>query len=469
MATPNYETDVKELRQNFRRGKLREYEARIRQLKQLNLLIEENKDRIHEALYKDLRKPRLEADFGEVIFSKIELGTAINNLKKWMKPEAVKADIANKHATCQIRKQPFGVSLIIGAWNFPFALVVAPLIGAIAAGNCAVIKPSEVSEHTANLLVEIIPKYLDPDCFKVICGGVPETTALLKVRFDHIFYTGNPFVGKIIMAAAAKHLTPVVLELGGKCPVVVDDTCNFDVIAKRLAWGKLVNAGQACLSADYIICLGKDVQTKLTESLKKAIVEFFGEDAQKSDSYCRIVNNRHFRRLNKLLEASKSKVVYGNKTDENDLYISPTILNNITADDKMMEDEIFGPIIPMMVIENVDDAIDFILDRERPLALYAFTNNCELQERLSSEIQSGGYVINDIIIHYGINTLPFGGIGNSGMGAYHGKYSFDAFSHSKAYLNKNQSMEFLHSARYPPYDENSQIIQWSKWAITPKI
>ncbi|XP_066921724.1 aldehyde dehydrogenase family 3 member B1-like [Clytia hemisphaerica] len=469
MSTESYEKEVKELRKSFRRGKLRSCESRIQQLKQLSKLIDENKEEIYEALHKDLRKPRTEADFGEVIFSKIELATAINNLKKWMKPEKVKSDLANKNATCEIRKEPYGVALVIGAWNFPFALVIAPLIGAIAAGNCSVIKPSEVSEATAGLLMELIPKYLDNDCFRVVCGGVPETTALLAVRFDNIFYTGNPFVGKIIMAAAAKHLTPVTLELGGKCPVIVDSTCSFDVAAKRIAWGKFVNAGQACLSADYILCIGTEVQKKLTDALKIAVIEFFGEDAQKSDSYCRIVNKRHFQRLNKLLKASESKVVFGNKTDEDDLYISPTILNNVTTSDNIMEDEIFGPIVPMVVVDSADDAIDFVLDRERPLALYSFTNDRSLQERLSNEIQSGGYVINDLLVHYTNNSLPFGGIGNSGMGAYHGKHSFDAFSHSKAYVYKNQSLEMLHSPRYPPYDESSQLVQWAKWAISPNI
>lgn len=464
----HYAEDIKGLRRNFRKGKLRDYESRIAQLRQVGKLITENESAIHEALYKDLRKPPTEADFGEIILSKIEVSTAINNLKKWMKPCRVSPNLANKTATCEIRQQPYGVTLVIGPWNFPFALVVVPLIGAIAAGNCAIIKPSEISEHTSQLLKELISNYLDPDCFKVICGGVPETTALLEEKFDHIFYTGSSLVGKIIMKAAAKHLTPVTLELGGKCPVIVDNTCDYDVVAKRVVWGKFVNCGQACLAVDYVLCVGDEVQEKLTEAMKKVIVQYFSEDAQKSDSYCRIINKRHFERLSKLID--KSKVAFGNKKDEDDLYISPTILNNVTATDAVMQEEIFGPILPLLEMETLDDAIDFILDRgEPPLSVYVFSNDYKKTERISNEVSSGGIVINDVFVHYLINTLPFGGIGNSGMGKYHGKFSFEAFSNEKAYVYKSQSLELLNAVRYPPYDEDSQLLRIGKWAITPNL
>jgi len=457
---------VGSLRKSFREGKMKSYEARIKLLKQLHLMLQENEQEIYDALHQDLHKCKVEANLMEVLQVRIPIGEAIGQLHNWMKPEKKSGDLLNRMNTCEIRKDPLGVVLVIGAWNYPVQLCLLPIVGAIAAGNCVILKPSEVSPTIAGVLEKLIHKYLDKDCIHVVNGGIPETTALLKQRFDHILYTGSANVGKIVMTAAAKHLTPVTLELGGKCPAIVDKTCDFSTITQRIVWGKFCNAGQTCLAVDYILC-PKDCQQDLVESLTSAIKKFYGENPQKSDSYGRIVNKRHFERVCKLINSSK--VVYGNVTDADDLYISPTIMTNITADDTVMGEEIFGPLLPIVTVDSIDEAIEFVNEREKALALYVFSNDYKTTEKVANSTSSGGMCVNDALVHASVPSLPFGGVGESGMGAYHGQKNFDTFTHHKSYMWKNQQLEGANSIRYPPYDENWSVLKWLEWLITPTV
>jgi len=461
-----YASVTSSLRKAFASGKTRDYDFRIQQLQQLNKLMEENEDALYEALYKDLRKNRTEAKLMEVMQVKIELGNAIQNLEQWMKPERVNPDLINKSNTCEIISDPLGLVLIIGAWNYPIQLTLLPIVGAIAAGNCVILKPSELSVATSTLTEELIPKYLDQDCYRVINGGIPETTALLKERFDHILYTGNPAVGKIVMRAAAEHLTPVTLELGGKCPTLIDYGCSMEPCAQRLVWGKYANAGQTCLAPDYALCL-RGTEDDFIQAVQNALEKFYTEDPQTSNSYGRIINERHFKRLSSMID--QSKVVYGGKTDEKDLYIAPTIMKDVTESDAIMKDEIFGPILPVMIVDSVDEAISFIQSREKPLAAYIFSNNQENIKKFSEQTSSGGFVANDALVHGAVPALPFGGVGHSGMGSYHGKKSFDTFSHKKSAVMKNQGMESMNIVRYPPYDDDWKVLKWAEWFLTPTM
>jgi aldehyde dehydrogenase (NAD+) len=331
----------------------------------------------------------------------------------------------------EIHKDPLGVVLIIAPWNYPFQLMMAPLVGAIAAGNCAVLKPSEVAPATSALFAKFIPRYVDPDCFPVVEGAVKETTELLNEQFDHIFYTGNGSVGRIVMAAAAKHLTPVTLELGGKSPVIVDSTADLDITAKRIVWAKFVNAGQTCVAPDYILVEDR-VHDALVHRMVACIREFYGDDPQQSPDFARVVNARHHQRLMKLLGAGE--IVAGGKGDEADRYIAPTIIKDVPEDAPVMQDEIFGPILPVLSVPSVDAAMAFINRRPKPLALYLFSSDERTHERVLKRTTSGGVTINHGWLHLGVPDLPFGGVGESGMGAYHGKRSFDVFSHQKAVL-----------------------------------
>ncbi|XP_057295391.1 aldehyde dehydrogenase, dimeric NADP-preferring-like isoform X2 [Hydractinia symbiolongicarpus] len=459
-----YKQIVDRLRASYKSGKFRSLDTRLHQLKQFLCMIEENEDALFAAIKKDINKPKVEANFLEILLMKVELGNAIKNLSTWMTPERVTPDLINKLNTCEIISEPYGVVLVIGAWNYPLSLALQPAIAAIAAGNSVIIKPSELSENTASVIEEIVPKYMDKDCMTVVSGGVPETTALLRQRFDYIFYTGGTFVAKIIMKAAAEYLTPVTLELGGKCPAFVDSTCNFQVIGQRIAWAKYCNAGQTCLTIDYIVCID-DCQDQLIESIKTAVIKFYGEDQKNSESYGRIVNKRHFERVCNLIDFDK--VVYGNIKDEEDLYISPTILKDVSPEDKIMQEEIFGPLLPILPMESLDDAIDFVNGREKPLAVYVFSNDQKIINRVKNETSSGGMCINDAMMHAAVPSLPFGGVGYSGMGSYHGKFGFDTFSHKKSYLCKNQRMESVNAVRYPPYDENWKVLQWLEWMLIP--
>jgi len=341
---------------------------------------------------------------------------------------------------------------VIGPWNYPITLLVHPLIGAIAAGNACVLKPSEIAPETSKAFAKLIPKYLDTSAIAVVEGGVPETTQLLKQKFDLIFYTGNGTVGKIIMKAASEYLTPVVLELGGKSPCIVESDANLEVTAKRILWGKFLNCGQTCIAPDYVL-VNKEVETKFIDTLTKNLKAFYGDNPQKSPDYSRMINERHCARVAKLIEDGKSKgqIIAGGIVDVKEKYIAPTILKNVSKDNPLMDDEIFGPVLPILSVNNMDEAINYINSRPKPLALYLFTPNKDKQSQVIQRTTSGGVCINDCLMHNANTELPFGGVGESGIGAYHGKWSFDCFSHHRGVLSRGYAMD--NAIRYPPYSD----------------
>lgn len=446
---------VQSLRDRFERGVTKPIEWRIQQLDGLMRFIEQREAEILAALREDLGKPELEALAAEITFVKNDITHTKKHLKDWMKPRKVSTPWQIQPAQSTIQHEPLGVVLIISPWNYPFQLLLAPLVGAIAAGNCALLKPSEVAPATAALIARWIPRYLDETAIKVVEGGIPETTEILAQRFDHIFYTGNGTVGRIVMAAAAKHLTPVTLELGGKSPCIVDRTADLDVAAKRIVWGKFFNAGQTCVAPDYVL-VEASVHDALVSKLASTIRRFFGDDPQKSENYPRIVNERHHARL--LLLLKSGEIVIGGEHDVTDRYIAPTVLKNVSADSPVMADEIFGPILPVLAVPNLDSAIRFVRERDKPLALYVFSSSKKNQSEVLERTSSGGAVVNHVVWHLAVPDLPFGGVGESGMGAYHGHYGFETFSHAKAVLRKPTQID--PDLLYPPYSATEK--KWLK-------
>ncbi|XP_022132142.1 aldehyde dehydrogenase family 3 member H1 isoform X2 [Momordica charantia] len=442
---------VKELRGSFASGKTRSYEWRVSQLQSLHKLCVDHEEDICDALRSDLSKPVLESIVHEIAMVKNACKLALKELKRWMTPEKVKTSVTTFPSSAAIVPEPLGVVLIISAWNYPFLLSLDPVVGAIAAGNTVVLKPSEISPATSSLMAKLVGKYLDTSCVKVVEGAVSETSALLEQKWDKIFYTGNGRVARIVMAAAAKHLTPVVLELGGKSPVVVDSGINLQVACRRIIVGKWgCNNGQACIAPDYIITT-KEFAPKLVESLKQELEIFYGKNQLESKDLSRIVNANHFDRLSKLLADDKvsDKIVHGGEKDKSKLQISPTILLDVPRDSLIMTEEIFGPLLPILTVDKVEDSFEIVNSGTKPLAAYLFTNNKKLKERFVACISAGGVVINDTTLHLTVETLPFGGVGESGMGAYHGKFSFDAFTHKKAVLYRSFAGDA--PIRYPPY------------------
>lgn len=443
---------VQTARKAFNTNRTRSLKFRREQLLKLQRMYQETADEMVEALLKDLRKPKHEAFATEIDFLINDVKNLLLNFKSYTKSEYPSKPLANFFDTVEVKKDPYGVVLIIGAWNYPIMLSLLPLAGAITAGNCVIIKPSELAPATADFVYRTIPKYLDEECYQVFIGGVQETTELLQERYDYIFFTGSPMVGKIVNQAAAKYLTPVTLELGGKSPAYIDDGTNIELTARRLLWGKLVNAGQTCVAPDYVLC-SKNTQEKLLDAAGKIIKEFYGDDVQKSKDLCRIINDRHFNRLINLL--SNSNVAFGGDYDPHERYIGPTILTGVKTNDPVMQEEIFGPILPIVNVESVYEAIAFINSNEKPLALYIFSNNQKNIDLILDSTSSGGVTVNDTLMHVVCESLPFGGVGNSGMGAYHGFKSFDTFSHKKSVLRKNFNpfLEKAQSIKYPPYSE----------------
>ncbi|XP_044253617.1 aldehyde dehydrogenase, dimeric NADP-preferring-like [Tribolium madens] len=441
------------VRNAFSTGITKNAPFRLNQLKALLRLYEENAPAMIAALAEDLHKSKYESILSEVDYLKNDVLNMIYNLSSWMEPEKPEKTLVNIMDQLLIHKEPYGVVLIIGAWNYPLQLVFAPLAGAIAAGNCAILKPSEVSSASSKLIAELVPKYLDNDCFKVIEGGVAETSALLKLRFDYIFFTGSTHIAKIVSEAAAKFLTPVTLELGGKSPVYVDNTVDIEIAVNRIMWGKCLNSGQTCIAPDYLLC-SKEVQEKFIETAKKVIPQWYGDKVKQSPDYGRIINDNHFKRIMRLLEGTK--IAYGGEYDSQERYISPTIVVDVKPTDPIMQEEIFGPILPIIIVDNAVDAINFVNQGEKPLALYVFSNKKTDIDLFIKNTSSGGVCINDTLMQFSCESLPFGGVGNSGLGAYHGKYSFDTFTHKKGTLVKNAGKlgEKLQNARYPPYNES---------------
>lgn len=351
-----------------------------------------------------------------------------------MKPERVRAPLLLWPSAARIYREPYGVVLIVSPWNYPLQLALAPLVGALAAGNCAVIKPSELAPATSRFLAATLLRYLDPECVQVIEGGPSEAAALLAERWDYIFYTGNPRVGRIVMEAAAKHLTPVTLELGGKSPCIVDRSANLRVAARRIVWGKLMNAGQVCIAPDYVL-VDESVETALLAHMAAAIKEFYGDDPRKSPDFARIVNQRHFRRLMRLMDGA-GEIYVGGEAREDELYLEPTILINTPADAPIMQEEIFGPILPILTAKSNADAIAFVNQREKPLAVYLFAEDARVKRQVIDGTSSGSVTVNYPSVQAAMPGLPFGGVGNSGIGAYHGRASFETFSHRKSVFTK---------------------------------
>ncbi|MBD2665537.1 aldehyde dehydrogenase [Richelia sinica FACHB-800] len=436
---------ISQQRTFFATGKTKDITFRLEQLKKLERMIIENKSAIIQALYADLHKSEFEAYSSELFVIK-EIRKVIKNLASWAKPRKAPVEVELFPYRAQIYPEPLGVVLIIGAWNYPFQLIISPLIGAIAAGNCAVIKPSELAPHTSQLLAEIISKYFPSEYLAVVAGGVEVSQKLLAEKFDHIFFTGGTAVGKIVMAAAAKNLTPVTLELGGKSPCIVDSDIHLEHTAKRIIWGKFINAGQTCIAPDYLL-VDKKIKPNLVQELQKCLQAFYGENPSQSPDYPRIISQKHFQRLVNLL--SSGKIILGGETKSEELYIAPTLIDDISVNAPIMEEEIFGPILPIIEYTNIQEAIDFINSRPKPLALYLFSQNQNLQQYILNTTSSGGVCINDTVMHCAVSSLPFGGIGDSGIGSYHGKHSFDTFSHYKSVLKNTFSLDL--NWRYAPY------------------
>ncbi|XP_052893093.1 aldehyde dehydrogenase family 3 member B1 isoform X4 [Anopheles moucheti] len=444
---------VQQLRTTFNTGKTRDVDFRLNQLNALLRCYEENTNEMANVLAADLRKHKQEAHLLEIEFILNDLRNTLFNLREWVKPEKPEKSLVNMMDGVYIYKDPFGVVLVIGAWNYPLQLTLVPVAAAIAAGNCVVIKPSEVASATAKFIEDVLPKYLSQDCYRVVNGGPKETTELLKEKFDYVFYTGSGRVGKIIHQACSENLTPCTLELGGKSPCYLDSTANIAIAARRILWGKFINAGQTCIAPDYVLC-SKQVQKQFIEEARKVLKEWYGTNPKDSPDLCRIINQNHFQRLTSLLKGAN--VAIGGETDLQDRYISPTILIDVKSTDPVMQDEIFGPILPILNVDNAYDAIKFINSRPPPLVMYIFTLDTKIQDLFVTGTRSGSMCLNDTIMQYAVEALPFGGVGPSGMGSYHGKYSFDTFVHKKSCLTKdfNPIGEKLAASRYPPYSDS---------------
>ncbi len=432
----------------FLSGDTKPLKFRMEQLETFQRMLEDYEEQIMVALHKDLAKAEFESFVTELLPLREEIKHAMKHLSDWMKPERVKPTKAVFPSRSFIYKDPYGVCLNISPWNYPLLLSLSPALGAIAAGNTVILKPSEFSPHTSRLLKEMISETFEEHYFSVVTGDAEASQELLQQPFDYIFFTGSTQVGKIIMKAAAEHLTPVTLELGGKSPVIVDESADIEIAAKRIAWAKFVNAGQTCVAPDFMY-VHENVQEQLLELMKQQITEMYGEDASRSEDYPRIINERHFDRLKELI--NPKKIYTGGDSDRESKYISPTILNKVKWDDPIMEEEIFGPILPVMDYQNLEEVLEILERRAKPLAFYIFTSDKRTEKEVLNRMSFGGGAVNDAIIHLGNHNLPFGGVGKSGMGAYHGKHSFDTFSHRKSVI-KSRTF-FDPPFRYPPYNE----------------
>jgi aldehyde dehydrogenase (NAD+) len=448
MTTVSIPATLTRLRQTFDSGKTRPVEWRLHQLAEVDRMMRDHETDFAEALQLDLGKCRFESVLTETSFVQAEAKYARKHLTSWMKPQRVRTPLMAQPGRSYIKPEPKGVVLIIAPWNYPMSMVAAPLVGAIAAGNCAVLKPSEVTQHTSAALARILPRYLDPEAFAVIEGGIPETTELLEQQFDHILYTGNERVARIVMAAASKHLTPVTLELGGKSPCLIDKSADIDVAASRIAWGKFINAGQTCVAPDHVL-VHREVAAQFVEALAGKIREFYGDDPSQSPDYCRIASERHTERFARLLQGQK--IHTGGQVDVARRYVAPTIVLDPAPDSMLMQEEIFGPVLPVITVDEMHHAVKFVADRPKPLALYLFSKSEALEDVVLSRLSAGSVCINDAVLFMVSPELPFGGIGNSGMGRYTGWYGFETFSHMKPVMKR--SFRFDAPMRYPPYTE----------------
>jgi len=438
----------------FNTGQTKDAGFRKAQLDTLQKAIRENRLKILDALQQDLSKSAYEGYLTEVGIVLDEIRFIKKHLFKWTKARRVRTHLFQFPGSSYIYAEPYGVSLIISPWNYPFQLVIGPLIGSMAAGNCSVVKPSEYAPHTARVFGEIIRKNFKPDYIAVVEGEAAVSQALLDEHFDYIFFTGSVAVGKIVMQAAARHLTPVTLELGGKSPCIVDRDVNLDVTAKRIVSGKFINAGQTCIAPDYLL-VHQEIKRELLDRIKFFIHEFYGADPQLSTDYPRIINEKHFLRLAGLMQAGN--VIAGGRSDRRSLYIAPTIIDDIAWDDPIMQHEIFGPILPVLAYENLSQAISRVKKLPKPLAFYYFSNSRQKGEQIIREASFGGGCINDTLLHFANPHLPFGGTGSSGIGSYHGKKSFETFSHQKSILKRWFRLDV--PLRYPPYGNKLKILE----------
>ncbi|EJT97582.1 aldehyde dehydrogenase [Dacryopinax primogenitus] len=445
-----------DLQRTFKSNKCRPESYRRTQLLQLAYMIQENEARMIDAFYKDLGRPKEEVTFIE---THIMIGAcvyAIKNLRKWMKTEYAPMDMVTGILTPRITKDPKGVGLIIGPFNYPIYCTVSPLMGAIAAGCPCVIKMSEIVPNISALFEELVAKYLDNDAYRVVNGGVQETTKLLELKWDQIFFTGSGRVGKIVATAAAQHLTPVSLELGGKSPVIVDSTANIDVAARKILWGKTVNGGQTCVAPDYVL-VSEDCADRLVEAFKKTYAKFYPEGAGKSASFGRIVDHRSFDRLKDIMDRSKAELLCGGESDRDTKFIAPSIYVNVSKEDALMESELFGPILPIVTVKNVQEAVEYVRQGPSPLVIYVFTTDGKTKEYIRTWTRSGGLMVNDVIIQAASDPVPFGGTGDSGYGAHHGRAAFDTFTHHRTMMEAPRIAELFMALRYPPYTAKNYV------------
>lgn len=448
-ATPDIAATVRRLRETFASGRTRSVEWRKQQLHALERLMTENEGAIADALATDLDRKPFEAWLADVASTAGEAATAAKSVGKWMKRRHSMLEFSQLPGRGWVEYEPYGTVLIIGAWNFPFALTLGPAVGAIAAGNTVVLKPSEIAPASSALMAQLVPRYLDNDAIAVIEGDGVVSQELIEQGFDYLLFTGGTEIGRKVYESAAAHLTPVTLELGGKSPVIVAADADIEVAAKRIAWTKLINSGQICIAPDYVLAEAP-IRDQLVDKLREAVAEFeAGNPGGK-----RIVNERHFTRLSNALAATKGTVAVGGGSDAGDIRIQPTVVVDPDPAEPLMTDEIFGPILPVVTVGSLDEAITFVNSRPKPLAAYLFTKTKAVRERVVKDISAGGMVINHLLFHFATHKLPFGGVGPSGMGAYHGKYGFETFSHRKTVMTKPTRPD-VGAFIYPPYTEKA--------------
>ena len=442
----NYADILQQQKTFFNSHATKDLDFRKAQLQKLKKVVKSNEKLLYDAIYQDFGKSEFETFGTEISFIYKDIDYYLKNLKSFAKPKNVLTNIVNQMGSSKIVFEPLGNCLVIGAWNYPYQLTLTPVIAAIAAGNTCMIKPSELPENTMKAMAKLINENFDAQFLYVVEGGVEETTAILKLRFDKIFFTGSPRVGKIVYKAAAEHLTPVTLELGGKSPAFVTEKADLNIVARRIVWGKFINAGQTCVAPDYLY---------VAENIKAKFLKVLIEEIKKRnytdnvDHYCKIINERNFDRLEKMID--REKVVFGGETNREKRYISPTVLDHVTWEDAVMQEEIFGPILPILTYKNLETAMQTVVEGEKPLSAYLFSNDAKEQELFTEKLSFGGGCINDTLMHLSNDRLPFGGVGNSGIGNYHGKFGFIAFSHQKAILKKSNYLE--PELKYPPYSD----------------
>ncbi|WP_378183208.1 aldehyde dehydrogenase [Aquimarina sp. SS2-1] len=452
----NYQEIIRRQKAFFNTNATKDISFRIKQLKLLKSVILKNEELLYEAIYSDFKKSKYETYTTELAIIYHEIDIALVKVKKWAKRKRVSTGLANLPGKSYIIPEPLGTVLVMGAWNYPYQLSIAPAIAAIAAGCTVIIKPSEIPSHSSAIMSKIIGENFDANFLKVIEGGVEETTALLKNKFDKIFFTGSTQVGRIIYQAAANHLTPVTLELGGKSPAIITKDVNIDMTAKRLVWAKFLNTGQTCIAPDYVM-----VESSIKNDLLEAIKNHIESTKYKieNQNYTQIINQKNFERLQNLIE--KDKIYFGGESDIENRVISPTVMIDVSFSDKVMQEEIFGPILPVLSFDDIDNAITDIKTLSKPLSCYVFTKNKNVKNKILHEISFGGGAVNDAVMHFMEQNLPFGGVGNSGIGNYHGKAGFDTFSHFKGILQKTFWIEL--NLKYSPY--TSSKLKWMKRLI----